>query len=319
MGSGAPGNATPGVGVPSVPAGTEPFASFEADYVAAQCATDVRCNELPSTEGCIAATLPLFPADLATDTASGVVQYDEGLGYRCIQLLQREPCLGSGLGPAGEADLESCHDAFTGTLAGGQACTFDAECVSGNCVMAACANACCPGVCAMGTEARNVPSGGPCAGSGCVEGDYCDTSGGSPGMCAPRPGEGASCKTTLCEQGLVCGNVSGTCKLPAAIGASCTDDPCPNGETCTSPAGVCSAPPAIGDACTGGTCGLAYNCVGGQCVMPGALGQPCVGPEGSNQCQEGLLYLHTTLPVACQNGVCTSVTPDPVSLSCLSP
>jgi hypothetical protein len=316
------GGPTGSNGVPVVSNGVEPFDSFEADKIAAQCATNVRCNQLPTVDGCIAATLPIFSPQVAQDVDAGVIAYDPGLGYRCIQLVLAEPCLGSGVGPPGGADLESCHDAFTGTLPAGTACTLNEECQSDGCSMTACADLCCTGTCAAGTEVRDIPVGGPCFESGCGEGEYCLVSGSS-GVCEARVAQGGSCEDALCQQGFVCAGAVPTCQRPAAVGESCAGDSCTLGEACTTPAMVCAAPPAVGDPCTGDYCGEAFNCVNDTCVLPGAIGGSCVGDEGSNQCQEGLLFLGTTLAVTCDQGTCTLVgvatQPSGSQLACLSP
>ncbi|HXU63140.1 MAG TPA: hypothetical protein VN962_15645 [Polyangia bacterium] len=307
--SGAGGGRAPN-GVPIVPDGVEPIESFAADTLAAQCAVNVRCHRSATVEGCVAASLPPLSPRVALDVRSGVIRYDPHLAYRCIQLISVAPCTGG-------ADLESCHDAFTGTLPGGSTCSLDAECASGDCAMPGCTTGCCPpGTCTDGLEARNIPVGATCAFGGCGEGEYCDVSG---RVCRPRVGKGGSCAGAICQSGLVCSNTSSTCVTPAAVGGSCLGNFCDGDGTCTA-AGTCAAAPALGDPCsTAGACGLALNCIDGVCVMPGALGQPCVGDVGTTQCQHGIVPAGINETVTCVQGACAYADPSPPAIDCLSP
>jgi hypothetical protein len=305
-----------GNGVPIVPEGVEPIESFEADKIAALCAAEVRCHQVATADGCIAATLSIFSPQLVPDVQSGTISYDPSLGYRCIELTLAASC-------QNKADLESCHDAFTGTLPGGASCTFNAECTSDVCSMTGCTSGCCPpGICADGVEVRDVPAGGSCAPGGglieCGEGEYCLE---SSGVCQARAGLGGTCDN-ICQQDLVCSlgaTDSRTCVVAAAAGASCVDVPCDADSFCATPGSICAPVPKPGDGCTeSGTCGLALNCVGGVCVTPGALGEPCVGANGSIQCQSGITYLASEA-VTCSQGVCVQQEPMPAGIDCLSP
>jgi hypothetical protein len=311
-----PGGATGGgngaaYGVPAVPDGIEPIDSFAADELAAECATSVRCHRSATADGCVAASLPPVAPRVAQDVQSGVIAYDPHLAYRCIQLLLIAPCNGG-------ADLESCHDAFTGTLPSGASCGLNAECASGSCAMPGCASGCCPpGTCTAGVEARNVPVGGACAFGGCAEGEYCAT---TDGVCRGRVGKGGSCAHAICQWGLVCSNTSQTCVAPAPVGGSCLGNFCDGDGTCMSAAGVCASAPVAGDACAkAGTCGLSLNCVGGVCVTPGAVGQACVGDVGSTQCQRGVTPTGMNQAGTCAQGVCVAPDPTAAGIDCLSP
>jgi hypothetical protein len=308
---GSGGGGVGGNGVPNVPAGTEPIESFEADKIAAQCSANVRCNQVASVDGCVAATLPILSPQLVPDVQSGVISYDPHLGYRCIQLILAEPCTGG-------ADLESCHDAFTGTLLGGATCAMNAECQSDACSMT-CAGSnttCCPpGTCLAGVEPRNVAVGAKCTSGVCGEGEFCDT---TADICRARLGEGESCKAGICQQGLVCSNVSATCVEPSSLGGTCSGDFCDGQAALCSTNAICTAAPQVGDPCTGDFCDVALNCVNGACVVPGVIGQPCVGDQGSTQCQNGIMSLGNE-EVACVSGLCAQRYAPPTEIACLSP
>ena len=323
-GGGAPGGTGGGGGngVPTVPQGSEPIESFAADKLAALCATAVRCNQIATVSGCLAASLPAFSPQVVQDVQSGVISYDPQLGYRCIQLILVAPCT---TGPSGP-DLESCHNAFTGTLPAGASCNLNADCVSGECTMPGCTSGCCPpGTCAPGVEVRNVPVGGACFGSGCAEGEYCLTTSGSSGVCKARVAEGGACSaTTFCQSGLICWATSDTttvCRRPASAGESCADTNCTadGSDDCSAADMICLPAPQAGDPCTNGVCGLAFNCVEGACALPGAVGQPCVGDTGTAQCQSGVLTLAAIDYPTCIQGLCALPDPMPGGIACLSP
>lgn len=279
--------------------------------IAAQCAANVRCNQVASVGGCVSATLPILSPQLVPDVQSGVISYDPHLGYRCIQLILAQPCTGG-------TDLESCHDAFTGTLPGGAACTLNAECQSDGCSMTCPGTntTCCPpGTCLAGVEPRDLPVGAKCMSGVCGEGEFCDT---TADICRARFGEGESCKNGICQQGLVCSNVSATCVKPSPAGGTCEGDSCDSQTALCSSNATCIAAPQVGDACTDDYCDVALNCVNGTCVMPGVIGDPCVGTDGSQQCQNGIMALGSE-EVACVSGLCAQRYAPPAEIACLSP
>jgi hypothetical protein len=304
---GGGGGQSAGNGVPNVPTGSEPIESFAADLIAAGCGWSARCNGVATVDGCVAATAGIMSPQILQDVQSGVVSYDPALGYRCVQLTLHQPCFGPG-------DLESCQAAFTGTLPAGAACTLNMECVSGGCVKTACGADCCPGTCADGTFARNLPVGADCSNGVCSEGEFCD------GRCKSRVGEGAACgPTAICQADLDCyGSAAPTCVRLGGLGAQCATAFCEMSvAVCNETTLVCSAPPRAGDPCKGvAECGVALDCVGGACAVPGVVGQPCVGATGSVQCQHGYGPYGS---VTCTNGVCAQSDPSPAALACASP
>jgi len=309
-GAGATGGSGAATGVPAVPDGVEPIDSFAADKVAAECATNVRCHRSATVDGCVAASVPPIAPRVAQDVQSGVITYDAHLAYRCIQLILVAPCTGG-------ADLESCHDAFTGTSSSGAACSLNAECASGSCAMPGCTSGCCPpGTCTAGVEARHIPVGGACAGRGCGEGAYCDT---TDGVCRARVAKGGSCAHAICQWGLVCSNVSSTCVVPAPVGGSCLGNFCDGDGTCTA-AGVCAAAPMPGDACANaGTCGPYLDCVNGSCAPRIGFGQTCLTGDAAAHCEQGIVPAGLNETVTCVQGSCAYAEPGPAAAQCLSP
>jgi hypothetical protein len=287
------------------------------DQITAYCSRAVRCHHAATMDGCAKAALPNIAPQVVQDVNAGVIRYDPALGYRCIQMIAKTACVGT------PEYVIPCHNAFSGTLAGGAACKLNAECTSNGCTMTGCTNQCCPpGVCEMGTEPRDIPLGGQCSLIGCAEGAYC-----ADGKCAKQPGLGEECPFNLCQGGLVCYNpnapIIGTpppsCVVPAQTGESCADRPCGGDAVSRCSADkTCVAAGALGASCVQLIdCELDLNCVGGKCVAPGILGEACVGEAGTNQCQDGPT-LPTAMAVQCVNGVCAYG--EPLNgLDCLSP
>jgi hypothetical protein len=308
-GSGTRAKADAGVGgVPNVPDGVEPIESFEADRIAAVCATRVRCHDTATVDGCIKATMGLMSPQIVADVRAGITNYDPHLGYRCIQLALVTPCFGPPW-------LEACRNAFTGTLPGGAACTLSTQCASRACTPTNCGADCCPGTCSSSAvAARGIPLGGGCGPGTCDDGLDCVS-----GSCTAEPGVGEMCGNgRTCQTGLRCDSSLGpACARLSGLGEQCATTDCDEAVSfCDSTTRICRAPPAIDDPCTGVVeCGRALNCVNGACAVPGVVGDPCAGPNGSViQCQQG----HDRYGfVECMSGICDHVV-DP-TLPCASP
>jgi len=269
-------------GAPACGDGVEPIESFEHDLISAHCAFEVRDHSVATIDGCVQATVGLVSPDLIKDVQDGVIEYDPHAGFCCLQIVGNGRCL--------SLDSLACHDAFRGTLPAGAACTLDVECVSGTCARTNCgAVDCCPGACTTGVEDRTIPVGAP---------------------------EGGSCAQDRCQDGLYCKGADPRCYRPAGIGGDCATNSCDNCTSfCDSNTKICRAPPEVGDPCTGvSECGLALNCVNGQCAVPPTLGEACVA-GGAWPCQRGFGVYGS---IDCINGVCTS-TANASSLACASP
>jgi hypothetical protein len=119
-----------------------------------------------------------------------------------------------------------------------------------------------------------------------------------------------------CQDGLYCKGANPICYRPSEVGGECATNNCDNCNSfCDDATKTCRAPPAVGDACAGvAECGLALNCVNGQCAVPGAVGEPCVAGTAF-PCQTGIGLDGT---VDCINGICSS-TATGAGLPCASP
>jgi hypothetical protein len=182
---------------------------------------------------------------------------------------------------------------------------------------------CEPGLsCVSGTCQRPATAGQPCEGAGeppcsgidltCV-GSSSETA----GTCTAwsdvlSGGVGAPCNVPddLCDEGLSCvfagvvmGMASFECAMPVAADAACSlgyPDPCPDHQYCmmggTPGMGTCTPLPTAGQPCASGQCAVGLRCsstdggMGGVCVVPARLGQPCTGDGGcvSGSCEDGV-------------------------------
>jgi hypothetical protein len=297
-----------------VPEGSEPIETLAADQIGAFCARAVRCREVATMNGCVKDALPMFPSRVVDDVHGGIISYDARLGFRCVQLMANWSCVE-------QPDRTSCHNAFKGTRPGGAPCFLNPECASGLCLMASGPAQCAPpGTCADGIETREVPPGGACAPGQCTEGNFCSMT----GVCTPRVAEGGSCHLSRCGAGLVClplFDPEAICVRPAKTGESCATRPCEIAEnTCDAANPICRDTLGIGTACGPGMdCGLIYVCLNGACVLPGELGQPCVGNPVDRSCQQVETWDTLTYLLKCDAaGLCTHG-PDTNGLACLSP
>ena len=179
----------------------------------------------------------------------------------------------------GQGDAKVCDAAGVCVECVGQDdCAQDEECTDGVCTPLACSDN------QQGQQETDVDCGGPdcppCANNGrCLiyrdcESGYCDTTGGTPGVCGPCAGAGD------CNADSYCDPTDNTCKLKQSVGA-----PCSLPDQCTS--GFC-----IDDVCCNSECsGFCQACseakhlqVGkdGVC-LPIASGNPdgeCATTEG---------------------------------------
>jgi Dickkopf N-terminal cysteine-rich region len=140
-----------------------------------------------------------------SSVSAGRASYDENKAGQCIATVDNTAC--SDFDSSGG---EVCEAMFAGTVAAGQACAGDFECVQGN---------------------------------------YCQGLGapGSQGMCAALPGANEACPDGQCADGTYC--KSGTCAALEANGQGCEEpENCQSGycDASASPA-VCAEAPATCD------------------------------------------------------------------------
>ncbi len=225
---------------------------------------------------------------------------------------------------------EECSKMFVGTVADGENCNVDYECISSFCDT----SKSCPGKCApfvkLGESCeknpcekelvcddevedfvcvmprRNIKENEECegAGSSCAEGLYCDTT------CKKYKNEGENCEDSACKSGFFC-NAKNICAKYSEIEIVTTE----NGQCdinyinrvkiCDftkdlycfedNGAGVCLKRKEIGESCEDGQCKSGLDCSWNEndemfCVESGTEGSEC---EGDDECKG-----------ACVNGKC---------------
>ena len=156
--------------------------------VTAFCDTITECGPVMAmynpTFDCVADLGPSITsgmvAELEYAIANGTATYDGTKAAACIEDIA---AMGCNLF-ASRLD-EACGDVINGTVALGDACDANVECVTGL---------------------------------------HCDTSASCPGTCAARGAAGTACEEDdACVDGLGCDDESGQCAAPAAVGDTCGD------------------------------------------------------------------------------------------------
>ncbi|HJL14102.1 MAG TPA: hypothetical protein RMH99_00530 [Sandaracinaceae bacterium LLY-WYZ-13_1] len=307
----APDASDPPDGGPTGPT----LADFREGYRQAACELLVECESKLGPLGLLTERV-CHPAEgmvfdgLNDSVAGGTVTYDPVAARTCLDDF-------GALGCADLFSLESpfdmlCRDVFTPTVAAGDPCARDEECVDGRCVV----EATCPGTCVALAEAgmgcddddecaeglacvggsceARRGEGGSCAGDDddCMAGLYCEA-----GTCATRPTEGDPCERPVgvseCADALVCTGPEGsrTCATGAADGASCdADTPCAPGLRCNDGSNTCIRIVAAGGACSASRqCPFYFWCDGGTCVPLPTAGESCsLAPSCvQGQCESG--------------------------------
>ncbi len=166
---------------------------------------------------------------------AGTVVYDAEKGYACIEDMKALPC-----DEFGDHEPESCVGVFTGTIADGEECRINEECVSGYCdTSEACPGTCVAavavgGTCALTDECESgakcvlgectvftapVAEGQPCDSTEdwCAEGLFCHP---ETEVCTARLAEGTECEEVSdleCEAGTLCFGVGGEAKTCKAL------------------------------------------------------------------------------------------------------
>ena len=232
--------------------GSIAFSELGRELQRARCEHLARCGQFPDEASCLRLFRIVPDRSLAGAIAAHKVGYSGERARACADATAQ---LGCDL-TAHDAHIAPapCSEMFTGTLAGGESCSIDPECVSGRCVLPA---TCPPTGCCVGACRPAQPPGQP--------GDSC-----------ALPAD--------CSDGLVCGEDL-TCHVPAAAGGACRNDrECSDGLGClganpTSP-GTCGALPHLGEPCPYLRCAeLDLRCDDADthsCVTVGLPGDPCV-------------------------------------------
>ncbi|HUJ59623.1 MAG TPA: hypothetical protein VLX92_14055 [Kofleriaceae bacterium] len=251
------------------------YDDYAAEQLAAQCKRLVRCGLFDTADACAAFFKLLPDTSMAAAIAEGKVRYDGEAASDCTSALAAITC--DGTSAAARQPPKACTSVFTGTVATGDTCAFDAECASDICLVdsSSCdGTTCCDGACA---DAGVVAIGGTCKVSAqCVTGAYCTID----QTCAALGQDGDSCFVDAqCDVGLGCDLATnpGLCHVFAAEGAPCTSGCAEIGDTCK--AGTCVAVGLPGDPCTtAADCSPDGVCdASGMCADAPDIGMPCVG------------------------------------------
>jgi hypothetical protein len=244
------------------------ISEFQDETVDARCEYLARCGLFPTANACrdYYADRTVQSTSVVAAVDAGKVKYDEDLAEECLDDLRDASC-------SQTAGLDSsCEDIFTGTIADGGMCAFDAECVSRRCSVTDCAEACCPGTC---MPARPTPKIGEMCTFVCVDGAYC----GSDSICHAVLAKGAACDDPFaCGDGLYCSGLTvmmaGTCTALPKTGEACTEQCLEIGDYCD---GTCKKVGLDGAVCTSDEqCSRYYPCDDtGHCALPASeMGLP---------------------------------------------
>jgi len=282
----------------------------------AECERLVRCGLFDAQATCEGYSRPESRAQLEGALGSGAVRYDGSAAFVCVEVLATISCDAT----TREARVApvACQAVLRGTIADGEICAFDDECMSAACDAPVCPKyACCPGTC---EPTRTVTElGGACGGSvTCSDDAFCS----GDGTCTSLNGAAQPCNHEAeCEYGLACVGAtefqSGSCRaLPllggqclyrrcAQIGATCSTSfvcvpsglpgsACSRAEDC-SPYSICDITssscentPTLGMPCATRCAGNAW-CDGTACSAPMDLNEPCGADDqcATTFCTEG--------------------------------
>lgn len=226
------------------------FTELGHELQRARCEHLTRCGLFADEPSCNAYFRDIPADSLAGAVAAGVVRYDGEQAQRCVDSIARQGCDASNLD--GDVEPIDCLAMFSGTVAGGAACSINEECSSGTC---------------------NLPS--ECPSTGCCVGTCRPTQ--APG----KTGDGCG-RATDCGEGLVCGRDL-SCHIPAGDGSACgSNRECADGFGCVGQVaampGTCRALPHLGQACPYRKCAgenLRCDADSGTCVALGLPGDPC--------------------------------------------
>jgi hypothetical protein len=232
----------------------------------AECAVGVRCHLFSDEPFCktwfeqVASTggISPFAANVAAVKA-GRSRYDDAAAAACVKAISQSPCGGLTTGLEGAGSI--CQKLFVGTIADGQSCAVDAECLAGS-------------FCAVLTDSNATACAGTCTRGGTLCNDDSQCTGGK-----------------LCDRIAPNSTAHGTCVTPippGAVNQPCgTLDRCQAGLMCSldaSGAPVCKAYAKAGEACQplgcvdGLLCASTIDRTSGTCVTPAAKGDPCELP-----------------------------------------
>lgn len=252
---------------------------LQAETIRARCERLVRCGLLATEETCTAFFRTPDEDNLHAAIDAGKIRYDGVKALACQTALAALSCDAS----SREARVvPACDGVFTGRVADGDACSFDAECASGRCDEAQCPfDTCCSGTC-LATETR-AAAGASCeTDAGCAVDAFC----GKDKRCHELAKIGGLCaRDSECDYGLGCIGATelmdGNCRAMPLLGERCPYLRCAEvGATCDAMTKLCVPVGLPGATCTSATdCSFYARCdlAAGRCAEIPSLGMPCDG------------------------------------------
>jgi len=272
--------------------GTPFVLTAEAEFHKAACTHYTRCGLYPDEATCATANVqPVadyidfdFDPLVVVAALRRRVQFNGARVRACLDAIAAAPCDRTDV--AYRQLLARCRGFWSGTVAGGEPCVLDEECISQSCTGAIETDQCISGVCVGDTEPETTPAGigMPCrTDPGCVTGAYCDV---ATDVCIAMKSAGAACNgADECNDGLSCVGTTGarTCTTLPAAEQPCPFSLCRDIGTYCNQSQVCKPYVLPPTACSGGVarCAPAYVCD----VMTGAC-KP--GPRAGEQCQPSI-------------------------------
>ncbi len=251
----------------------------------ARCDHLTRCGTSPDETICLALArlapdLRVVPdVSVQGAIAAHKIRYDGHRASQCVAAIAAQSCEVTAHDVRVLAS--ACVEMFTGTLAGGERCSIDAECASATCELPGdCPErACCVGSC------RAAQAAGA-AGAACAKDHDCDKGlvCGLSQTCLEPAGQDAPCDLDRdCQDGLAClgvaANVRGACKPLPALHEPCPYQRCGSENLrCDDATHTCVTLGVVGDACAKfSDCafGLACETASHTCRVYPTLGMPC--------------------------------------------
>jgi hypothetical protein len=296
--------------------GPSSYADFRDQFVGLFCRRQVRCGAIGATEmpSCgVPDELMQIPGG-ALDVNASVngkrMRFNSTSAQECLDALAGAPCDPAMLALRLE---RHCHDVVSPAVSPGGVCFGAGECRGGVCKPGGGGG--CPGTCI------NFPFvGTPCAPGDCDPSvEFCGSAKpGDPLTCLLHKQEGDRCAANQeCSFGLVCGSDGKCGNLPRTPrGQPCGGSAplCEDGLFCSAVSGTCAPLQSSGQPCEPNGCVAGDFCFGGQACKPWLdAGQACVdgfgGCPGSQNCRAGVCAPNSLPPLpvglrrACAMGV----------------
>jgi hypothetical protein len=312
------------------------FSDLDQALQQARCERAARCGLFPDEASCMAYVHPDPNPGVGAAITAHKLRYDGERARQCVDATAQQSCdltaHDSHLAPS------ACAEMYTGTVADGTSCSFDAECASGTCSLPmTCPELqCCTGMC-RATQAPGKAGAGCAQPRDCVDGLVCgadllchapakatepcgsdrecgdnlaciDGSATTPGACRALPHAGEPCPYHRCaEENLRCDDVTHACIAVGLIGDACpTSTECSLGVECDAPTHKCRDYPTAGmpcdGACSGASfCSIADGAMSGACMALLPNNAPCDGNQQclSGFCEDGPIFRSCIDPYVC--------------------